>query len=253
MILGAAIFQEEPTVRLTLLQKWLALVTGAALVAAMYGALLWAPTEATMGDIQRIFYVHVPSAWNALLGFFGVLVGSLGYVVTKDLKWDRVALACAEIGSIFCAAVLVTGPIWAKPVWGIWWTWDARLTTTLILWLLYVSYLLLRDFLEEPARRATLSAVYGVFCFVDVPIVWYSIRIFRTQHPQPVLMGGENSGIDPSMLKVLLLSWGALLMLFAFLVIVRVRLEKGREEVRELRRQFMLQSEPRPAATRDRG
>jgi len=207
---------------------------------------VWAPTERTMGDIQRIFYVHVPSAWMAFLAFFGVFVASIAYLLTKNLQWDRLGLACAEIGTVFCTAVLITGPIWAKPVWGIWWTWDARLTSTLILWLLYLSYLLLRDFLEEPARRATLAAIFGIFGFVDVPIVYFSIRIWRTQHPQPVLMGGEESGLDPNMLWVLLLSWGAFLILTVFLVTLRVRLERGRDELRELRRKWMLQTEPRP-------
>jgi heme exporter protein C len=227
--------------QLTKSQLILALASATGLVITMHAALLDAPTERTMGDIQRIFYIHVPSAWTAFLAFFVVFIASVCYLVTKNLKWDRIALACAEIGTIFCTVVLITGPIWAKPVWGIWWTWDARLTTTLILWLLYVSYLLLRDFLEEPARRATLSAVFGIFCFVDVPIVYYSIQIFRTQHPQPVIGGGEQSGLDPVMLKVLLFAWAAFLVMFVFLAILRVRLENGREEVRQLRRTLMLQ------------
>ena len=219
----------------------LAVASAVALVATMYGAFLWAPTEKTMGDVQRIFYIHVPSAWTAFLAFFVVFIASVGYLTTKNLRWDRVALACAEIGTIFCTVVLITGPIWAKPVWGIWWTWDARLTSTLILWLIYVSYLLLRDFLEEPVRRATLAAVFGIFGFVDVPIVYFSIRLWRTQHPQPVLGGGEESGLDPTMLQVLLLSWVAFLILFVFLAVLRVRLEKSRDEVRQLRRELMLQ------------
>ncbi|OFV96515.1 MAG: cytochrome C assembly protein [Acidobacteria bacterium RIFCSPLOWO2_02_FULL_61_28] len=225
------------------LQRWekgLAFAAAAGLVATMYAALLWAPTEATMGDIQRIFYVHVPSAWTAFLAFFFVFLAGIAYLVTKNLKWDRIALACAEIGTIFCTVVLITGPIWAKPVWGIWWTWDARLTSTLILWLMYVSYLLLRDFLDEPARRATLSAVFGIFAFVDVPVVYVSIRLWRTQHPQPVLGGGEESGLDPQMFQVLMLSWVAFLILFVLLVLLRVRLEKARDEVRQLRRELML-------------
>lgn len=221
-------------------ERGLAVLAAAGIVATMYGAFLWAPTEATMGDIQRIFYIHVPSAWTAMLAFLVVFIGSIGYLITKNLKWDRLALSCAEIGIIFCTAVLITGPIWARPVWGIWWTWDARLTSTLVLWLMYVSYLLLRDFLEEPARRATLSAVFGIFAFVDVPIVYFSIRLWRTQHPQPVLMGGEDSGLDPQMFLVLMLSWAAFLVLFALLVMLRVRLERSREEVQQLRRQLML-------------
>jgi len=221
-------------------EKGLVAAAAVGLVATMYGAFLWAPTEATMGDVQRIFYIHVPSAWTAFLAFFLVFLAGTAYLVTKNLQWDRIALACAEIGTIFCTAVLLTGPIWAKPVWGIWWTWDARLTSTLILWLMYVSYLLLRDFLEEPTRRATLSAVFGAFAFVDVPIVYFSIRLWRTQHPQPVLAGGEESGLDPQMFQVLLLSWIAFSILFALLAILRVRLEKSQDEVRQLRRDLML-------------
>ena len=227
--------------RLTRSQMVLGLATAVTLVGTLYGALVWAPTERTMGDIQRIFYIHVAAAQTALLAFFAMFVASIAYLITKNLKWDRLALALAEIGTIFCTGMLITGPIWAKPVWGIWWTWDARLTSSLILWLLYVSYLLLRDFLEEPMRRATLSAVFGIFAFVDVPIVYFSIRIWRTQHPQPVIMGGENSGLDPDMFKVLVLSWIASGILLVFLTSLRVRLEKSREEVQQLRRQWMLQ------------
>jgi heme exporter protein C len=233
--------EEAAKMQLKSSQAALGLAAAAGLVATMYGALVWAPTEKTMGDIQRIFYIHVPSFLTSFVAFLCVFVASVAYLLTKNMQWDRIGLACAELGTIFCTAGLITGPIWAKPVWGIWWTWDARLTTTLILWLLYVSYLLLRDFLEEPARRATLAAVFGIFAFVDVPIVYFSIRIFRTQHPQPVFMGGQDSGLDPNMQKVFYLSWITLLVLFGFLVSLRVKLEKEREQVRELRRQFLLQ------------
>ena len=224
------------------MEKLLAMVTAIALIATLYGAFIYAPTEKTMGDIQRIFYIHVPSAWNSLIAFILVFVGSVAYLITKDLKWDRLALASAEIGTIFCTAFLATGPLWAKPVWGIWWTWDARLTSSLILWLMYLSYLLLRDFLEESQRRATLAAVFGIFAAVDVPIVYFSIRLWRTQHPQPVVMGGENSGLDPAMFQVLMLAWAAFSLLFVLLVILRMRLEKSRTEVQQLRRTLMLQS-----------
>jgi heme exporter protein C len=223
-------------------ERLLALITAAGLVATMYGAFLWAPTEKTMGDIQRIFYVHVPTAWVAMLAFFFVFAGSVGYLATKDLKWDRLALACAEIGTIFCTAFLTTGPIWAKPVWGIWWTWDARLTSSLILWLMYLGYLLLRDFLEDSQRRAKLAAVFGIFAFVDVPIVYFSIRLWRTQHPAPVFMGGPASGLDPTMSKVFFLSLTTFTLLFVVILMVRLRLEKYREEVRQMRQALMRQS-----------
>ena len=219
----------------------IALATAGALVAALYGAFIGAPTENTMGDIQRIFYIHVPSAWTSFAAFFVVFVAGIAYLATKNLKWDRIALACAEIGTIFCTVVLITGPIWAKPVWGIWWTWDARLTSTLLLWLIYLSYMLLRGFLEEPARRATLAAVFGIFGFATVPFVFMTIRLWRTQHPQPVLMGGEESGLDPVMFQALMVSWAAFLILFVFLATLRVRLEKDRDEVRQLRRELMVQ------------
>lgn len=223
-------------------EKALALATATGLIAAMYGAFLWAPTEKTMGDIQRIFYVHVPAAWNALIAFIVVFIGSVAYLITKNFQWDRLALAAAEVGTIFCAAFLATGPLWAKPVWGIWWTWDARLTSSLILWLMYLGYLLLRDFLEDAQRRAALAAVFGIFAFVDVPIVYFSIRLWRTQHPQPVVMGGEGSGLDPTMFKALMLSWAAFSLLFVLLMMLRMRLEKSRSEVQQLRRAVMLHS-----------
>ena len=223
-------------------EKVLTVVTAAGLIATMYGAFLWAPTEKTMGDIQRIFYIHVPSAWNALIAFIVIFIGSVAYLITKDLKWDRLAVASAEIGTIFCTAFLATGPLWAKPVWGVWWTWDARLTSSLILWLMYLGYLLLRDFLEDTQRRATLAAVFGIFAFVDVPIVYFSIRLWRTQHPQPVIMGGEDSGLDPAMFQVLMLAWAVFSLLFVLLMILRMRLEKSRTEVQQLRRAVMLES-----------
>ncbi|MGH9785427.1 MAG: cytochrome c biogenesis protein [Terriglobia bacterium] len=221
-------------------EKGLGVVLALVLVATMYGAFLVAPEEATMGEIQRIFYVHMPAWIAAFAGYLVVFLASVAFLVTKNLKWDRIALACAEVGTLFCTTGLVTGPIWAKPVWGIWWTWDARLTTALILWLMFVSYLLLRDFLEEPVRRATLSAVFGIFAFADVPLVYMSIRLWRTQHPQPVLGGGEESGLDPTMFQVLVLAWIAFLFLLLLLAILRVRLEKARDEVGQLRRELMM-------------
>src|SRR5579871_984781 len=217
------------------------LVTVALLGITSYFALLVAPTEATMGDVQRIFYYHVSSGWVGMLCFFVNFVASIVYLWKRSPGSDALAAASAEVGVVFTGVLLLLGMLWARPVWGIWWTWDARLTTTLILWLLYVSYLLLRDFMEEPARRATLSAVFGIFAFVDVPIVYFSIRIFRTQHPQPVLLGGPDSGLDPSMNKVFLLSWATFTIVFAFLLVLRMRLEKSRAEVQQLRRGWMLQ------------
>jgi heme exporter protein C len=223
-------------------EKWLGLTTAAALVATMYGALLWAPMERTMGDVQRIFYVHVPSFWSAFTAYFVVSAASAAYLATRNAKWDRVALASAEVGTVLCTAGLITGPIWAKPVWGVWWVWDPRLTLSFLVWLIYVAYLLLRDFIEEPARRATFAAVYGVLAVGAVIFDYLAIRLWRTQHPQPVVMGGEGSGLDPQMYQVLGFSGITFLVLFILLAVLRVRLERAREEVRLLQRQMMLES-----------
>jgi len=138
---------------------------------------------------------------------------------------------------VFTTVVLVTGPIWAHPVWGIWWTWDARLTSTFVLWLVYISYLLLRTLVEEPDRRALFSALFGIFAFIDVPLVFGSIRWWRTQHPQPVVMGGSGSGLEPTMWYVLLFSWGAMLSLMALLVRARFEFEAVRGETELVRRE----------------
>jgi heme exporter protein C len=199
------------------------------LAAASYGALIWAPTENTMGLVQRIFYFHVSSAWTGFVSFIMVFIGSIAYLRTRALKWDWLSVASAEVGVAFFTIVLVTGPIWAKPVWGIWWTWDARLTSSFLLWVLFVSYLVLRTLVEEPERRALVSAVFGIFATLDIPLVYFSIWWFRTQHPQPVI--GDGGALDPRMGWVLLLTWAAMLGVMAVMMRLRYRLEALRSEV----------------------
>ncbi len=199
---------------------------------ALYEGLVVAPTEQTMGDVQRIFYYHVPSAWTAFILFFINFGASVYYLIKRNPAADMVALVCAEVGVVFCTVVLVTGPIWARPVWGIWWTWDLRLTSTLVLWLIYVSYLLLRrfSFSGETALLAAALAVMGAAC---VPFVYFSIWFFKTQHPQPVVGGGGS--IDPRMLRALLINWLAF-SCFAFLLCwVRYAVEKLQRELNEAR------------------
>jgi heme exporter protein C len=210
-------------------------VVAGLVVFAGYAALFIAPDEKTMHAIQRIFYFHVPSAISAFIAFFIVFIANTAYLLTRRPKWDWLGVAGAEVGVACCTIVLITGPIWARPVWGIWWTWDARLTSTFILWLLYISYLLLRGLLEDPQRRATLSAIFGVFAFLDVPLVYLSNRLWRTQHPQPVILGGQNSGLAPGMGKVLLICWVAVVCVMIVLLIDRYRLERLRHECEELR------------------
>lgn len=195
----------------------------------------YAPIESEMGIVQKIFYFHVPLAWNAFLGFTIVFFCSFRYLATRDPKWDARAVAAAEVGVLFTTLVLVTGPIWAKPAWGIWWTWDARLTLTFVLWLIYLGYLMLRRYIDSPERRSTLAAIVGIVGFVDVPLVYFAIRWWRTQHPSPVLMGGEDSGLDPRMATTLWVSTAAYLLLFTVLYRRQLSVEYMRADVDALR------------------
>ena len=269
----------------------LAVLTAILLACASYRALKIAPTDALQGDVYRIIYYHVPSAWTAFLLFFINFIASVQYLVGAKsstrtagnrivmvvgviaviltflppvehllpagmrpsavattvvlivafyfvIGWlfpgewlDMLAVTAAEVGVVFCTIVLVTGPIWARPVWGIWWApGDIRLTSTLVLWLIYVSYLVLRRF-SSSAQTQLLAAALAVFGALDVPLVYFSIWFFRTQHPQPVIGGGGS--MDPRMLETLLISWMAFLC-FAFLLCWwRFRLEVFRRQVEE--------------------
>lgn len=213
----------------------LVLIAAALMEFAGYAALYIAPDEKTMHAIQRIFYFHVPSAICSFVAFFVVFTANFAYLGTRQPKWDWLGVAGAEVGVVCSTIVLITGPIWAHPVWGIWWTWDARLTSTFVMWLLYTAYLLLRGFLDDPQRKAMFSAVFGIFAFLDVPLVYFSNRLWRTQHPQPVILGGSNSGLDPMMGKVLLISFVAVSCITAVLIADRYKLERLRSEFEELR------------------
>jgi len=200
-----------------------ALLTVALMVWGFYQAIYVAPLDAQQGEIFRIIFYHVPSASVAFLFFAISLAGSIGYLSFRRNRpdWAQIsdawALAGAEVGVVFCTVVLITGPIWGRRAWGIWWTWDARLPTTLVLWLIYVSYLLLRRFAAGPQMQ-TLAAVLGIFGALDVPIVYMSNRWWRTQHPAPVFGGDADSGMDPAMLHpfywnmVAWLAWGLLVL-----------------------------------------
>lgn len=208
----------------------LAIVTAALLCFALYEALIVAPTEQTMGNVQRIFYYHVPSAWTAFLLFGINFVASIVFLVRRNSKADILALTSAEVGVVFCTVVLITGPIWARPVWGIWWTWDLRLTLTLVLWLIYVSYLVLRRF-STSGKTPVIAAVVAIFGALDVPLVYFSIWFFRTQHPSPVI--GDGGSLDPRMGYVLLINWAAFLCLAWLFCWTRYRLEFLKREVDE--------------------
>ena len=218
------------------LKKTLPILTFIAISLALYGAFLYAPREQTMGDLQRIFYFHVASWWIAFLAFAVVFIASVAYLATRRRHYDTLAMASAEIGVVFTSMGLFTGPLWAKPAWGIYWTWDARLTTALVLWLIYISYLMLRRYVPDEAKRANLAAVTGIIGFVDVPIVYYSIRWWRTQHPQPVIMGGAESGLDPLMFRALMMSLLGFFFLYLWLLEKRFAIEHAQQEIEHLHR-----------------
>jgi len=203
---------------------------------AAYAAFFRAPDEATMHLVQRIFYLHAPSGMTSLAAFLVSFIGSVTYILTRKPKWDWLAVSAAEVGLAFCTVVLITGPIWAKPAWGVWWAWDARLTSTLVLWMLYVAFLILRTMIEDSDRRALVSAFFGVFAFLDVPLVYGSIWWWRMQHPQPVVF--TSTGLDPTMRKVFNLSWLSLTCLMALLIRQRYELESSREELRTLEQEL---------------
>jgi heme exporter protein C len=208
----------------------LSVLTAVLLSYALYQALVIAPTDKLQGDVYRIIYYHVPSAWTAFLLFTINFVASVVYLITRKTKADIVALVAAEVGVVFCTVVLVTGPLWARPVWGIWWTWDMRLTSTLVLWLIYVSYLMLRRF-SSGGQTPVMAAVLAIFGALDVPLVYFSIWFFRTQHPQPVIGGGGS--IDPAMLRVWMINWAAFLCLAGLVCWSRYRLEIVQRQVEE--------------------
>ena len=196
--------------------------------------LLVLPDEAAQGAIYRIMFFHVPAAWSAFAGFLTAMIASRVFLASKDLRYDALAVSVTEVGLAFGAANLVTGMIWGRVIWGLWWTWDPRLTSMLVCWLLYAGYLMLRRAVEEPSQRARVSAVFSIFAFADVPIVWFSIKWWRTQHPQPVVWAGGS--MDHSMWNMLFLNWVPLLLLFVVLVAVRMRLEQTQREIDALRR-----------------
>lgn len=202
---------------------------------AGYAVFFIAPDEATMHAIQRIFYFHASSGWAAMEGTGIVFFANVAYLWKRQPKWDWLAVSAVEVSLAFWSVVLVTGPIWAHPVWGVWWAWDWRLTLTLILWVLYVAYLILRTLIDDFERRASSSAIFGVFVFLGVPLDYLSIRIWRTQHPQPVLFGGPDSGLAPTMARVFFFCSALMTFLMIVLVVQRYRLERLKHEAEETR------------------
>src|SRR5689334_13827157 len=211
-------------------QRVMGIATLAGLAATVVLGLFVVPPDATQGDVQRLMYVHVPAAWVMFLAFGVTFVASAAYLKTGRVQWDRVAAASAEIGVLFCALTIVLGSLWGRPVWGTWWTWDPRLTTTAVLLLIYVGYLSLRKVADSPTRRARWSAVLGVVGFVDVPIVHMSVVWWRSLHQQATVLRPGAPTIAGSMLATLLLAFVAFSLAYGYLMAVRMRV--GRLEDR---------------------
>jgi len=202
------------------LALWLLLPLYVLGVVALWAAFIHAPTEREMGEVQRILYFHVGAAWTAFFAFFVVFVAGIIYLWRRRLFWDEFAAASAEIGVVFTTIVLATGPIWARPIWNTWWPWgDPRVTTTLVLWLIYVAYFILRSSLPEGEKRARFAAVFGIIGFIDVPIVFLSIRWWRTIHP--VLIDRTGAKMEPEMLQALMISVVAFTFLYFALLFLR--------------------------------
>ena len=205
---------------------WLA---GIALTGTTLFALIAVPADATQGDVQRIMYVHVPSAWLAYLAFFVTLVAGILFLVRGDLRFDRAAVASAEIGLLLTGLTIATGAIWGKATWGKWWDWDPRLTTTAILFVIYAGYLLVRQSIAERRRRARLAAVFGIVGFVNVPIVHFSVLWWRGLHQPPTVLRPGQPTIEPELLGALLASVVAFTLLYVWLLRTRVELESVRD------------------------
>jgi len=219
----------------------LTIISAVLMLAAAFGALAVAPSAVGLTPdetaAQRIIYFHVPVAWLSMLAFGVTAIGSVVYLITSKRLWDSLAVSSAELGIVFTLAAMASGSLWAKPAWNTWWTWDPRLTTYTIMFLLYVAYFMLRSAMDDPARRARFAAVYGIFAFLSVPITFMSIRWWRTIHP--VLIDPKSGfGLSKNMMPVFFLSLIAFTLFYVVLLIYRVRLERSREQVDALKEQL---------------
>jgi heme exporter protein C len=197
---------------------------------SIFMAFLYAPTESVQGDVQRIFYVHVPSAWVMYLAFFVVAAASVLVLARRNEweRWDAIAVSCTEVGLVFLTIVLLTGPIWAGRAWGVFWAWDVRLTSTLVLWLIAVGYLIFRSSTPIGERRARLCAVIGIVGAIDIPIIHFAVEWWTSQHPGPTVLNPDGPQLPGTMLVTLFVSLASFTLLFAALVTMRVRIERAR-------------------------
>jgi len=214
-------------------------ITGAMLAVALYLVFLYAPREAVMGEVQRVFYFHVAAGWVGALAFLVTAISGIVYLVRGDRRWDTAAVASVEIGVVFTLVNIVSGSIWARPIWNTWWTWDPRLVTATVMELIYLAYLMLRQGIEDPDRRARFGAVYGILGFLSVPLTFLSIRIFRTIHPVVIGSGDPTAegafDMTSKMLQAFMFSLLTFTFLYATLLWHRIRLGRLSQRVEELK------------------
>lgn len=197
-----------------------------ALVVDFFLIFLWVPKEAMQGNVQRIFYLHVPAAWVAYIAFLLVFICSIFYLRNRHPRWDRYAHSAAELGMMFTSVNIITGIIWAKPIFGVWWVWDARLTTTALLWLIYIGYLMVGSYSLSQSKAANLRSAVGILGFAVVPINYLSVRLWDTVHVEPIIAGGDESYLSSKMLFTLIFSVATFTLMFVFLFIVRSLLRR---------------------------
>ncbi|MGC1341721.1 MAG: cytochrome c biogenesis protein CcsA [Candidatus Binataceae bacterium] len=225
--------------------NFLGAATLALMVISLWMIFAWVPTEAEQGIVQRIFYFHVPCAWVAFAAFAIVAVAGIFYLWLGGQIWDDLGYSAAEIGMLFCTLMLLTGSLWAKPIWGTWWTWDSRLTTSFVLWLLYGGYLIMRAMLEESEQVARFAAVVGIVAALDVPVVIVSVRLWRTIHPAVLVTRQGGHGLeDPRMIVTLLVAVAAFTLMFAWLLMLRLTVLRTRSRISEVARAIAIAEFP---------
>ncbi|MCJ7511738.1 MAG: cytochrome c biogenesis protein CcsA [Anaerolineales bacterium] len=210
---------------------------------ASYAVLVYAPREAVMGDVQRVFYFHVSAGWVGALAFLVAVVAGIAYLITKNRRWDTIGLSSIEIGIVFTFINIVTGSIWARPIWNTWWTWDPRLVTATVMELIYIAYMMLRQGIDDPDRRARFGAVYAILGFLSVPLTFLSIRIFRTIHP--VVIGSNDPGaqgafdMTPRMFQAFMFSLVTFTFIYVTLLWYRIRLQRQADKIEAMKAEIL--------------
>lgn len=233
----ARVTRQRKTGRAPLFSLLFGTLALAGMLISIWMIFLYAPMDAVQGQPQRIFYFHVPMAWLGMLGFGIVTAAGIGYLITRDERWDWAARAAAELGALFTTLTLLTGSIWGKTIWGTWWTWDARLTTTLILWFIYIGYLMLRSAMGRTPASARAGTVLAIIGVIDVPIIYESVNWWRTLHPAQQV--GVAGALPPSVVLTLMISLASFTLLFVFLMLQLYQLQRLQTLAQRLRASLM--------------